>query len=390
VTQSTSQCTTELDHFVFDPPDEKTVNMPAEGPLKIGMQLRPVHGLSREEWNQWDSFRTENRNLASPFFSREFIETAGKLRPTSQIAVLYQGDRLAGFLPFEYARNGQAIPLAGPFNDAHGVIGPMQHGIRYSELSNLADLPSMRFHAWDGNLEGAEPYILGYTNSYLADLTRYPEGYVTFLERERATIFKQQRKTKKMVRDLGPLRLDFDCRSELVLGQLLAMKRSHYQRTNIFDILSVPWAQQLLRDLWSQRSNACRGVLNALYAGDTLVAAHFGLREGKWLHYWFPTYDPEFHQYSPGTALFLEIARQSKELGISQIDMGYGEQPYKLKLTDTIRSMPFGILSNSRWPRWRERTHRGITRWLKRVPFKEEIKKTVRSYWPDLGRGHYE
>ena len=50
----------------------------------------------------------------------------------------------------------------------------------------------------------------------------------------------------------------------------------------------------LLRRLFDTRSSDFGGMLSAVYAGPHLVAAHFGLRAGPVLHWWFPVYDPNF------------------------------------------------------------------------------------------------
>ena len=52
-----------------------------------------------------------------------------------------------------------------------------------------------------------------------------------------------------------------------------------------------------------------QGVLSGLYIGEKLVAAHFGMRSRRVLHWWFPAYDPELGKYSPGAQLLLELSR---------------------------------------------------------------------------------
>ncbi len=47
--------------------------------------------------------------------------------------------------------------------------------------------------------------------------------------------------------------------------------------------------------------------------------------EGDLIHYWFPVYDTTYSYGSPGTILFLEIAKQAVDHGVKSIDFGYGE-----------------------------------------------------------------
>ena len=67
--------------------------------------------------------------------------------------------------------------------------------------------------------------------------------------------------------------------------------------------------------------------------------------ENGLLHYSFPVYDPAYAKYSPGTALFVEIIRNAQRFGITCIDMGYGELPYKRRQTDATGEVPSAAFS---------------------------------------------
>ena len=70
-------------------------------------------------------------------------------------------------------------------------------------------------------------------------------------------------------------------------------------------------------------------MLSTLHFGDTLVAAHFGLRSGTVLHWWFPVYDPAFAGFAPGWIMLRELAMAAPELGLDRIDLGRGDDEYK-------------------------------------------------------------
>ncbi len=358
--------------------------------LSLTIDVVPASELTSSMAVNWELIRARNDAFASPFFSSRFSRVVGNSRPNAKIAVLHHAGELAGFLPFEFANRSTIEPIGKAFNDAHGLICNPGQSIDVCEVIQRLGVKSYRFHALAGHDEQVTPHILGYSPSFLANLEAHPEGYVEFLESTRATILKQRRKTKKMVRELGPLRLELDCRDGDALDRLIDLKRAQYQRSFIFDILSVPWAQQMLRTLWAENMESCRGLLSVLYAGDTLVAAHYGMIEHDLLHYWFPVYDEAYHQYSPGTAMFLEIAKLSQSLGIKKIDMGYGEQSYKHKFVDTITQMPFGYVSTCKWSRMRERSKLFLASNSKRLPGKTIIKKVVRGLWPTIGNRSYQ
>jgi CelD/BcsL family acetyltransferase involved in cellulose biosynthesis len=368
----------------------KASNILASDRGLLCVDVIPASELSGDLATHWEALRSRCKDFVTPFFSSRFTKVVGALRPDAKIAVLRRNQKIVGFLPFEYSGRNTIAPIGKAFNDVHGLLCDSRDPIDYCDVLQLLKVKSYRFHALAGPGVGAAEFAFGTTPSFLADLESHPEGYVHYLEKNRDTIFKQRRKTAKMIRDLGPLRLEIDSRSEMALEKMIQLKRDQYQRTFIFDLLSVPWSRQMLRTLWESDSENCRGLLSVLYAGDKLVAAHYGMLEGKILHYWFPVYDPAYHQYSPGTAIFLEIARQADTLGIKKIDLGYGAQPYKYKFVDTITEMPFGCVSNCKLTLLRERAKVLWTAGIKRVPGKPLLKKIVRSLWPQLGQDSYQ
>jgi CelD/BcsL family acetyltransferase involved in cellulose biosynthesis len=103
------------------------------------------------------------------------------------------------------------------------------------------------------------------------------------------------------------------------------------------------------------------------------------------LHYWFPTYDPEFARYSPGTALFTETIRAATQHGIDCVDMGYGEQQYKTKQTGTTTQVVHGTITDSRWHRIAFAAEATMVQALKRVPMKETVKRAIRKINPSAG-----
>jgi CelD/BcsL family acetyltransferase involved in cellulose biosynthesis len=345
--------------------------------------------LSGELLGQWDALRSTCCDFTTPFFSSRYTQVVGQVRPQSKIAVISRGGNVIGFLPFEFANRSMLEPIGKAFNDAHGLICEPGAMLNYCDVLQSLGVKSYRFHALAGPGTGAEPYTMGQSRSFLANLEAHPEGYVEYLESTRATILKQRRKTKKLSKDLGPVRLELDCRDSQAFEELIRLKREQYQRTFIYDILSVSWAKEMLHTLWAEKENRCRGLLSVLYAGDTIIAAHYGMLEDDWLHYWFPVYDPKYQQYSPGTAMFLEIAKAATAAGIKKIDLGYGEQAYKHKFVDTITEMPYGCITSCRLTYFKEQSRRVIAARVKQIPGKPLLKRMLRGIWPSFGSGHF-
>ena len=132
--------------------------------------------------------------------------------------------------------------------------------------------------------------------------------------------------------EVGPVRLEIDLRGRTdVLDTLIAAKLAQYARTGKDEgaVLGEDWAQALVRLLYQSDDPDCRAQLSALYAGDTWVALHVGLRAGEVLHYWFPVYNHELASYGPGRLLLQKTIEVCGEAGIASIDRVEGDNPTK-------------------------------------------------------------
>ena len=85
--------------------------------------------------------------------------------------------------------------------------------------------------------------------------------------------------------------------------------------------------------------------LSALYAGDTLVAAHFGMRSPAVWYWWFPV-DSHTHQtYSPGSLLLLRVAEAAGAQGHQLLDLGKSDERYKLSFADCETPVVEGLIT---------------------------------------------
>ncbi len=358
-------------------------------PLDRLKSVVPIERVPTEFWDQWDQWRETAEAYQSPFFSSQYIRTIAPLRPSAKLLVVTRQGKIAGLLACETTRGDEIEPLGKCFNDAHGLVCDPTTPVPYSELMRGSPWKAFRFHALAGAGVDHDPYVLGHTKTFMASLDQHPGHYVAHLEQTSETIVKQRRKTKKLIKQLGPLRLEFDCRCPQVLQQTIQWKRSQYRRNYLYDILGVPWAQAMLNELWQHR-DGCRGLLSALYAGDTLIASHFGLLDRGILHYWFPTYDHSRGDCSPGTAMFLEMAKQSPEHGIQKIDLGYGDHSFKHKIADTISEVPHGIITSSRIRFGVAAASCRLQNLVRSLPGKQSIKRTIRWARPSIDKHLFE
>jgi CelD/BcsL family acetyltransferase involved in cellulose biosynthesis len=148
-----------------------------------------------------------------------------------------------------------------------------------------------------------------------------------------------ERKTRKLGRELGDLRIVSDSRDADVLHTLMGWKSNQYRQTSHVDRFEQPWLVELLDTLLATRSPHVSGLLSVLYAGDQPVAAQFGLRAGSLLVGWFTGYETCLGKYSPGLIHLTQMTGQLAGAGIRVIDMGGGAKNYykeTLKTDDTF------------------------------------------------------
>jgi len=279
----------------------------------------------------WQAAQLGNPRLDSPYFCPDFTVAVSSVRNDVYVAELEdEGERLALF-PFQRTWYGVGRPVGGPVCDLQGVISPRQDlaidprwlaracGVRFWNLPCVPESQST-FREWR-TLPVDAPYM---------DLCN---GFEAYCDQRRAAGSHQVRDTqaqlRRLERKVGPVRIEYDLVDEKVLDTLFVWKSEQYRATGMADGLRGGWIPRLLRKIYQTKGKHFGGMLTALYAGDHLVAAHFGMRSAQVIHWWYPAYDREFGSYSPGLILCLELAREACSRGISRIDLGYGDEPYK-------------------------------------------------------------
>lgn len=287
-----------------------------------GRSLTP---LMRDCWRQ---LQQSNPALQSPYFCIEFTEAVAHACPDVEVAVVERGGRPAAFLPYHRGPRGVAQPLGRFLSDYQGFI--CEPGFA---CDPLVVLKSCSLVAWDfDHLITSQMFLTPFHScqegSPILNLADGFEAYAARAHAARAELIKLRR----LERDVGPVRLVVHSESTADLDKVLRWKAAQYiisGKSNLFD---VRWVQAVVGQIHKTRSHNFSGVLSLLYAGDKVVAGHFGMRAGATWHYWFPAYDPAYLRYSPGLILLLKMAGVAPELGVNVIDLGKGKMLYKERL----------------------------------------------------------
>jgi CelD/BcsL family acetyltransferase involved in cellulose biosynthesis len=290
--------------------------------------IRP-HELDADLAARWRKLLAGRRGFDSPFFQPGYIQILGEYRPQLEIGIVRDGPNVVGFFPFERHRRSVGRPPGGKLCDFQGPILDPQSPLTIADL-----LKGGRLSVWhydhllsDGRFDA---HTLRTAPSPYLDLSQGYESYVAERKRSGTDVVSQTlRKSRKLAREVGPLRLVWNCEDDQVFDALMAWKQEQRARTRTFDILEFDWVQRALQDFRRRQDDCMGGVLSALYAGDQLAAAHFGIRSSTVLHYWFPAYNRNLQRYSPGSIILLQLAEAAAGRGIVRVDLGKGNDPYK-------------------------------------------------------------
>ena len=348
------------------------------------LSIRRFNELSESELETWIRFH-RYPSFQSPYFHPEFTKAVSQIRDDVHIAVISNksGETL-GFFPFQHTR-GFAEPVGGRLNDFHGVVGHRKFRPNVRALLRELGLHSFKFHALVNDHLAFDQFAYRKLGSHRIDLSKGFAAYQQWVCQHSSTVKRQPQKTRALEREVGPLRFEFDCRDPQVLEKLIELKRSKYQRTKTFDILSVEWAANTLREVFAVQKPDFQGRLSVLWAGDQLVACHFGMVNQDVLHYWFPVYDQQYNKYSPGTILLLESCKKTADNGIEAVELGYGDDAYKFKFVNSRSTVISGFVSKSTTREMLNRLRFEARLLSKQIPFKQHVKKMLRRVYPGFG-----
>jgi CelD/BcsL family acetyltransferase involved in cellulose biosynthesis len=126
-------------------------------------------------------------------------------------------------------------------------------------------------------------------------------------------------------------------------------------------------------------------MLSLLYAGERLVAGHFGMRGQSVWHYWFPAYDPKMAKYSPGLILLLKMAEHAPSLGVRTIDLGKGMSLYKQRLMNASVPLASGRVE-SPWRSIRRQMRRNLRSLVANSPLGKPVRDALNSLRELRGR----
>ena len=320
--------------------------------------------LSRSDRADWLTACDRGDLWGHPCFRPEFTEVLTRVRPNTRVALLAHNGRRVGVLPLELSADRTARAVGFGISDFQGVI-PLEPADRPASDGSDSSLPAAcdarwlldecglrRFrydHWWTAGWPPTQPYEERFASRFLDLQSGFAAFYQRRLQQGSTRLRKTGQLARKLARQFGPLRFTLDDPDPQAARLLRLWKRAQYERTGALDVLAIPWVDQALQHFAEIKTPQFAGCLMTLRAGERIVAVHFGLRSRQIVHWWFPTYDPQLANYSPGLVMLVEAARELAADGCRRIDLGKGEEPFKASLTHDADEVAAGCWGASRW-----------------------------------------
>jgi CelD/BcsL family acetyltransferase involved in cellulose biosynthesis len=291
--------------------------------------VRPAD-LTAHDIAAWRAMQAAEPAFASPLLGPDFAQAVGEVRADARVAVLRRDDETVGFLAHHRRPSGFARPVGAPFCDYHALVCGPGAGLDAGEALAAAGLGRLRLTGLVDPFGQFKDAVAGRTIGHRIILDDTAQAYLQRLRAGSQNRFKNHRRYRRVLeKDLGPVRLVAHDADPAAFETLMAWKRRQLAESGLHDFLGADWARVLMRRLHQTRGGGFEGLMVSLYAGDRLVAAHFGVRLGDWFLPWIGAFDPGLKAYSPGLVHQIEAIGAMTGLGLRVYDLGASNDHWK-------------------------------------------------------------
>jgi len=325
------------------------------------MEIRVIDGrdLTSRQVADWRALQLSNPDLRNPYFCPEYLQAVAHAQDGVEVAVIEADGRAAAFFPFQRARGGLGKPAGGFISDYQGLICAPGFACDPMRLLKACGLTAWDFDHLPASQACFRPFHRRAASSPLIDLSEGVEAYLSTCRAARS----EQIKLRRLERELGPVRFVAHTADAGLFDLVLGWKAAQHAASGFSDVLSLPWLRGSLIGIRDTQTPTFAGMCSVLFAGDTPVAGHFGMRSATIWHYWFPAYDPQYARFSPGLVLLLKMIEAAGELGLDGIDLGKGASLYKDRFANTEIPLAEGSVERSSL----RAAGRAARRWLGRA-----------------------
>lgn len=335
----------------------------------MNVTLLNARDLTPSHWARWAEIRRGAPELDSAYFSAEFARALSDVRGDVAVAVLESGGEIRGFFPHQRRGFGFGAPAAGRLSDFHGLLAPRDLDVDVPALLRACRLASWDFHALVAAQTAFVPYHARVIESHYLDTSKGLDGYETGLKNAKSLQPKRlnaaRRKAEKSFKSVEFVARVTDPRA---LDTLLEWKSRQYREAGTIDNFSYGWIRDFVRRLHEMRGDECSGALSALYFDGVPAALHMGVLSRDAWHWWFPRHNDAFATFSPGSLLLHYAIEHAPSLGVKRIDLGYGDEEFKLRMRSGAIPVAQGRVEIPSVAGTVRRWRAGLEAWVRRTP----------------------
>ena len=227
-----------------------------------------------------------------------------------------------------------------------------------------------------------------------AHLTHLGDDWPTFYAAKRSSSTRRRDRAKqKHLSEFGEIRFvtatdPADARRTLEI--LMEQKSRSLARRGIADIFARPGHREFFIDLAS-RTNARDAIhISRLDIGTTCAAVNLGAVLGDCYYHVLASYneESELARFGPGAMHLHELLAYAIRLGLKRFDFTIGDEPYKLKWSDTdLKLYDYTVAADWRgWPALAaSNARRPVKRFIKQTPVAWRLVSDLRSALGSLG-----
>jgi CelD/BcsL family acetyltransferase involved in cellulose biosynthesis len=290
----------------------------------------PPDRLAARDIEAWRALIAKAPEFQNPILGPDFARQVARVRDDVRIGVFCGPDGPIGFLPHHRRPDGLLRPIGAPLSDYHALIADKDFPISIGQAVQMLSGQAFQFTGLIDPHNMRDSTVNSARQGYQIRLERPTDEYLEAIRSESPKKFKNFRRLdSKLGREVGELRVEGGAASPEVFNTLLRWKREQFRRTGGQDVFRPAWIRQLLTNLFDIREGDFRAQTICLYAGETLVAGHFGIRQGDFFHPWIASTNEDLAPYSPGQVYFLRTIAAMPDLGLRIYDLGPSHDHYK-------------------------------------------------------------
>ncbi|MEM7478826.1 MAG: GNAT family N-acetyltransferase [Planctomycetota bacterium] len=303
--------------------------------------------LSDSQRLDWQRLCSQRKEYKNGFYHYEYARAVAMCGRRVEVLAFCRGETVVAILVYEIIRGKLAGPPASLIAECGAVIEC--NSLSNEEQNEIsAAAPKYAFDSAPPS-SSLEPYVLERDLARFIDLSQGVPPYMKGMS-ERSRLFKEtERKGRKLAREIGEWHFEANSRDTRALDALMAWKSEQYTQSNTLNKFGITWIRDLLvRLLDADSMHGLSTLFSVLYVKGAAAASHFGLLANNVLSWWFLAYDPKLAKYSPGNLLLLSLIKDCDALGVQRIDLGRGDERYKIQVANGHFDICEGVIE----PNW--------------------------------------